>query len=794
MRLKKLLPIAVGGGLGGPILIFVLIMAFYPNLLMSGIIKKKLAEEFGGKAEAEEVFFGWKSGVTISNLFIKEDEKPILKADSVHLKFAVLPLLKDKVIIERLVVNRPEMVIYRGGVEGREGPSLDGAPELEHTQKRSRDSGGFHSGKRPFPEIIEAVINDGTFTFTDLGSGESTKLENLNATLTGLKPGGTLQINGECDVVGGGGRDHAVILGTARGFDSAGLMALAGKLVFKSGFANVQAAVDMSGLSSPGIRVLDVSLDADAQKAAGLLGAALALPKGTLVRGVIDSKTSAISQPDGSMVLDGKTSASNLYLKLPPHLAEPVSLSRSILSYQVDINPLEMSADIRRFVLNADEMNLDLSGTVYGDGAVDAEAHLSALLEELMVKLACLYKPPGNVNLAGYLTSDMEISGVLGETVELKGASQIRGLGLGFKSYRYMDPEVKIYHDLDYDWKNTVVGIKKIESTLGLLAMNLTEGLVNLGKNGYYQGKINLISDMQEVNKLLDLPETVSLKKTGTANLDFKGHITRPFYNNLTASGTIGVDEVIYENYEVTGIKVKNLALENNRLNTRLDMLINGAQASAAFNADLALDKSGGPYIEAELHATKVPVTQVFKRGTISGLVTLNVNKAKGEGFDWNKKLKETLTATGDIKLENGKLSASELVISLLRHFGQPGSVYLIESLATDFDIHDQTVYAPKSQKFRVVGKPFDMELSGSVGFDEKLDYLATVFIPRESVGKDLQGIFGAIQKDPRITLKITGKLSEPKVGISGDAVLEDLLDTKHIFKDVEGIFKDIFK
>ena len=54
MRLKKLLPVAVGGGLGGPILIFVLIMVFYPNLLLSGIIKKKLETEFGGKVEAEK--------------------------------------------------------------------------------------------------------------------------------------------------------------------------------------------------------------------------------------------------------------------------------------------------------------------------------------------------------------------------------------------------------------------------------------------------------------------------------------------------------------------------------------------------------------------------------------------------------------------------------------------------------------------------------------------------------------------------------------------------------------------
>lgn len=65
MRLKKLLPIALGGGLGGPILIFVLMMVFYPNLFVSGIIMNRLETEFGGKARAEAVYFGWKKGLVI---------------------------------------------------------------------------------------------------------------------------------------------------------------------------------------------------------------------------------------------------------------------------------------------------------------------------------------------------------------------------------------------------------------------------------------------------------------------------------------------------------------------------------------------------------------------------------------------------------------------------------------------------------------------------------------------------------------------------------------------------------
>lgn len=796
MRLKKLLPIAVGGGLGGPLLIFVLIMVFYPNLFVSGIIKKKLETEFGGKAVAEEVYFGWKSGVEISNLFIKDEkgDKPILKVDSVHLKLAILPLLKDKLIIQQLVADRPEMVIYRGGSDGQKGPSLDGAPELKRTHERRKGPAGFYGGKHAFPEIIEAVINDGTFIFTDLNSGESTKIEKLNLTLNGLRPAGTARINGECDITGGGGQDHTAIAGNAQGFDSPGLMAFAGNLVFKSGFANVQAAVDMNGLNNPGTRILDVSVDGDLQNTVSRLGVMLSLSKDTRMKGVIDSAMTAVSQPGGSMVLEGETSAADLYIKVPPYLTEPFSSSRTVLSYLVDVNLLGVNANIKKFALSADDINLGISGIVHGDGAVDAEVHLAAALKDIMARLVHVYKPPSKLKVFGRLTSDAKIQGTLGDTLALEGTSKIGDLELELGSHQYTDPEVVIYHDLDYDQNNAVINVKKVKSTLGLLALNLTQGLVKMGENGYYQGKLDLVSDMLEVTRLLDLPRTVSLKKTGTVNLNFKGPITHPLYNNISADGTISIDELIYENYEVTGIKIENFTLENNLLIAHLDMLINGTPADVVFNIDLALDKPGGPYTEAELHAINVPVTQVFKNGTISGLVTLNVNKARGEGIDWKKELKETLTADGDIKLENGKLSASDLVVSLLKHFGQPGNAYHIESLTTDFDIHDQTIYTPKSEKFTVVGKPFDIELSGSVGFNEQLDYLVTVFVPREKVGKDLQKIFSSMQNDPKITLKLTGRLSKPKVNIAGDALLKDLLDTKHMFKDVESMFKDIFK
>ncbi|MEE9557865.1 MAG: hypothetical protein V3V94_00130, partial [Candidatus Brocadiales bacterium] len=116
MRLKKLLPIAIGGGVAGPVLIIIVILIVYPNLFVRGLIIQKFEQEFGGVASAEDFSFSWKRGVEISKLSMQGEEsgRPLLTADSIYLKFSILPLLKGDFVIKRLTVNRPELVLHIG--------------------------------------------------------------------------------------------------------------------------------------------------------------------------------------------------------------------------------------------------------------------------------------------------------------------------------------------------------------------------------------------------------------------------------------------------------------------------------------------------------------------------------------------------------------------------------------------------------------------------------------------------------------------------------------------------------
>ncbi|MFQ5957463.1 MAG: AsmA-like C-terminal region-containing protein, partial [Candidatus Brocadiales bacterium] len=231
---------------------------------------------------------------------------------------------------------------------------------------------------------------------------------------------------------------------------------------------------------------------------------------------------------------------------------------------------------------------------------------------------------------------------------------------------------------------------------------------------------------------------------------------------------------VVYDNYKATKVTTERLTLKNNHLDTKLNMELNGAPVETVFDVDIAVDESGGPYIEAELHASNVPVTHVMRKGRFSGLLTVDVDKAKGVGLNWNETLKKTLTANGNIKVEQGRVSAIELLSTIFMVLGHPGREYNIDLLTSDFNIQNERVSTRRAQ---IKGRPFDMELSGWVGFDKQIDYNAAVLLPQERAGKDTQKIFDVLGEDSTILLRLTGRLPKPNVQIRGEAALERILE-----------------
>jgi hypothetical protein len=799
VKKAKKLWIGLGAGLGLAFTIPLLILLFIPGIFVKGMVIKRLEESLGGKAKVEAISFGWRRGLRLTNLFIKDvkGEKPILKVENLSLKFAILPFIKGRLVVHQLEVVRPEMVVHRGG----EGPSLDGAPGLgkegpssENRKKNIRELFKLPSN---LPEVKEARISGGTFVFVNARKGELARVENLDAYLRNMIPGATAQLNGTCDIISGGKTDHAEVSGTVQGFEEGRVSALKGQLLFKAGFAHLEASADMSKLDKPGAEVLRASLRGDSQQTITRLAPILALPKEFEMRGTVESEIDAVAQPGRLMLLEGQTVVTGLYLKTRPFSQSPFQSTKAVLVHRLGISPKEGTVRIERLDLDSDVLGLTSSGMIERDRTVKARLNLHAPVAEVLKKLACLGRPFGRVTASGDLRSEAEIRGQVGKALFLEGTSHIKNLemqalypiGAGQEeSIKYSDPEVKLLYYLNYDQGQRLLYVKELGVFSRLLTLGLKEGIAAEKERHDLQANLSLLCHVEELPKWLALPANLRLKGDGRLNLELKGPFTMPLQRHLSAKGDLGLDRIIYDNYDVTKVTSEVLELKEGVLNSKLNFRVNEVPAKASVEIDL---KPAQPkLLNGEFHVSKVPVTEeltlleylipVIARGNFRGLVTIDIIEAKGEGLQWKKTLRKTLTAQGNLKVEDGSIYAGEVVSSVLNALGHPGKEYPFSSITSNFRMEGEKVYV---KELHVKGEPFDLELSGWTGFDRTLDCQATAVLPEERVGKDLRQILGLVVRDKAITIpiRIKGDLSNPQVSLRLESVLE-------------GLFKSLFK
>ncbi len=582
MRLKKLLPIAIGGGVGGPVLIIIVILIVYPNLFVRGLIIQEFEQEFGGVATAEDFSFSWKRGVEISKLSVqgKGGEKPVLTADSIYLKFRVLPLFKGDFDIRRLTVNRPELVLHIGDKEEDRHPVLAAIAGL------SVPSGD----ETALTGEMDVRVIDGTVLFEDASGGRPISLENFNLTSSGINSGDDVLVEGGFDVIAGGVRDHVDVSGSVRGLENGSLEAVQAEVDLNSGFAELKAVVDMSNLEKPGEKVAAFIINADLQKTSDSIGYFLPLPEGIEISGNLDSEVDAIARPEGSMLFNGSASVGGLYIKEKAAglFGRPIRLAQASSSFSVAIDPKERLATIEDFALMADGIRMGMSGNIGAGGAISTNVHISVPLDELTVLLGDEYRIPDDMTIAGEFSSDTEVVGVLGDTITFKGSSEVAGLEIIFKSLEYVDPKLTMSYDLDYDHKEGLLKVRTLEGGDGFFTMELEQFVLELRGDEHYQGKLDVLADMIKIGTMLKVQSLLGLKGVGELDVNFEGNMEPPFYEGLKITGTLGMEKSVYEDYEFANVTIDEATIKDKHLYVTLHMLISGAPAEAVLDLDPA--------------------------------------------------------------------------------------------------------------------------------------------------------------------------------------------------------------
>lgn len=155
---KKLLSVVIGSSIGGLLFIFIMLFIFSPETFLKPRIKQGLIRSSGGRVVVEDITFGWRKGLELSNFILlrREERRPEFQAQRLRLKAALLPLLRGQYVLRELEASDMEVASSGGTKLGMAidalklrashltftGELAQATPGLKETKHRKRLEGG----------------------------------------------------------------------------------------------------------------------------------------------------------------------------------------------------------------------------------------------------------------------------------------------------------------------------------------------------------------------------------------------------------------------------------------------------------------------------------------------------------------------------------------------------------------------------------------------------------------------------------------------------------------------------
>lgn len=379
-----------------------------------------------------------------------------------------------------------------------------------------------------------------------------------------------------------------------------------------------------------------------------------------------------------------------------------------------------------------------------------------------------VYPLEKDVELDGRITADLKVSGRMSdldakryEKIGAAGTFVVENLGLTVPSL----PDVHI--------RRAAATVSPATMTLG--EFGVTVGRSDLSANGQLTGYLGYLlrgdilagrlyvkSDLLDLNEMMGTPASEKRVATVQTKASEAAHALE-VPRNLNLSLNTELHKILFQKMEVADLRGEMRMADGTLSLQRLSLLLFGGKASASGNYSTAADPQR-PALKLALKLSDASFRKTFEElETVQKLVplfaktggdySLSLDLATSLDAQMAPELK-TLTASGEIKSANIRVQNIEAFDALAKALGND-DLRKIEAkdVAIRFTIREG----------RIATQPFDLELgnvkinlSGSTGLDQRIDYQAKVALPAgaaggvlETIGVGIGGTFSA----PKITL-----------------------------------------
>lgn len=448
------------------------------------------------------------------------------------------------------------------------------------------------------------------------------------------------------------------------------------------------------------------------------------------------------------------------YPSLPAGV-EKINISALVRNAGGPLDATEISVAPFDFVLAGNPFSLNATVKT---PVSDPDFHLTARGKLDLGKVKEVY-PLDDMQLNGLVQADLELGGRLSmvekeqfEQMQAKGSLRLNQMKLVLKDMPPVDIQQSVF-------------------TFSPRYLQLSETTVNIGKNdltldsrfenylGYalkgstLKGTLNVSSNHLNLNDFMSADTTAAVAEV-PADTAAMGVIRVP--ENIDFQMQAAFRELLFDKMTLTDGK-GTLLVRNGTVDMR-NLSFNTMGGSVTMNGAYAAPQKKQPELNAAFDMRNISFAQAYQDlGLVQQLAPIFAG-LKGN-FSGNLEIDTPLDATMSPVMSavqgKGALSTKDLSLSGVKFIDQVADIVKkpslkeikVKDLNIDFEIEDG----------RVTTKPFDlklgdynMNLSGSTGLDQTIDYAGKITMPADGIASKLG----------TVDMTIGGTFTSPKVGI----------------------------
>lgn len=455
------------------------------------------------------------------------------------------------------------------------------------------------------------------------------------------------------------------------------------------------------------------------------------------------------------------------------------SLPKSVNNINVDMKISSPGGSLDNTVIDISKFNFNMAGNPfaamlkvsYPISDPNLEAKINGTLDLNMVK--DVYPLEKGTELSGRIDANLNIATRMSYVekedytkVKASGGMKITGL-----NYRSTTMPLVTINTMSMQFSPQFVNLENFQAKIGRNDIAANGRLDNLLAYALHdktlKGTLNLSSNYLNINDFMT-------SSSAESSSDDSAMPTFEVPTNLDFALTGKMKQVVYEKIDMTNVvgqilvKGGTITFQNigcTALGGTLGM--NGSYSTAS--------NPQKPKVQMDMKMNNVSFAETFKSvemvqkfapifEKIEGNYSMNMDMNTVMGNDYTEMLK-TLTMTGLIQSSNVKVQGVESLNALSSALKTNALKSLeIKNLQLPFSINNGRV---STKPFTINANDGKLNLSGSTGLDQTIDYKGTVTLPK-SIGNGYVDNLG---------ITIGGTFSKPKIGLDTKSLLSSAVN-----------------